>query len=73
MKGATVVTAAAVLASGVAAHENHRRAHRSLFDKRSRPDVEEICVPTCTTIYSTITGEPTRTYKPESQVWGFLS
>ena len=58
MKGVAVVAAAA-LASGVAAHDNHRRAHRSLFEKRGRPDTEEICVPQCTTIYSTIVGEPT--------------
>jgi exo-beta-1,3-glucanase (GH17 family) len=59
MKGVAVAAAAAVFASGVAAHDNHRRAHRAgLFDKRTRPDTAEICVPQCTTIYSTITGEP---------------
>ena len=65
MKGVAVAAAAAVFASGVAAHDNHRRAHRAgLFDKRTRPDTAEICVPQCTTIYSTITGEPARTCPP---------
>ena len=66
MKGVAVAAAAVVFASGVVAHDNHRRAHRvGLFDKRTRPDTAEICVPQCTTIYSTITGEPARTLNPE--------
>ncbi|KAK5652572.1 hypothetical protein OQA88_10333 [Cercophora sp. LCS_1] len=57
---ATAVAAAAVLAGGASAHRNnHRHAHQNLFE-RGRPHNEsEICVPSCTTIWKTITGEPT--------------
>ncbi|KAL6402926.1 putative beta-glucosidase btgE [Ilyonectria robusta] len=55
MKGTVAAAAVAVLASGAqAAYPHHRRAH-DLF-KRG----EESCVPGCTTIWTTIYGEPTR-------------
>ncbi|VBB72704.1 Putative Glycoside Hydrolase Family 17 [Podospora comata] len=57
MKAAVVAAAAAVLAGGASAH-SHRHAHKALFQKRSLNDTE-VCVPTCTTIYSTIYGEET--------------
>jgi len=61
MKSAIVAAAAAVLAEGVAAsHVHHRHAH-DMFKKRAYPTEGEVCVPGCTTIYTTITGEPTRT------------
>ncbi|KAK0618572.1 glycoside hydrolase superfamily [Bombardia bombarda] len=58
MKAAVVATAAAaVLAGGVSAHrDHHRQAHQGLFEKRAHNETET-CVPGCTTIYSTITGE----------------
>jgi len=60
MKAATVATAAAALVGGASAHGSHRQAHRALFEKRGYGETGEICVPECTTIYSTIYGEPTR-------------
>lgn len=63
MKSAIVAAAAVVLADGVyGGHVNHRHAH-DLFKKRSYPVEGETCVPGCTTIYSTITGEPTRMWR----------
>ncbi|KAK3695278.1 glycoside hydrolase [Podospora appendiculata] len=56
MKAASVAAAAAVLAGGVTAHRaNHRQAHQGLFEKRGHNE-SEICVPGCTTIWTTITG-----------------
>ena len=55
MKG-TIVAAAAILAGGASAHRlNHRHLHQPLFEKRVHNDTE-ICVPGCTTIWTTITG-----------------
>ncbi|KAK3994980.1 family 17 putative glycoside hydrolase [Cladorrhinum sp. PSN332] len=59
MKATVLAAAAAVLAGGASAH-NHRHAHRGLFEKRGGLKNEtDVCVPTCTTIYSTIYGEAT--------------
>jgi len=59
MKAAIVASAAAALAGGVSAHRNHHRhAHKDLFERRGYNE-GEVCVPGCTTIYSTITGEAT--------------
>ncbi|KAL2158543.1 hypothetical protein VTH06DRAFT_4310 [Thermothelomyces fergusii] len=56
MKAAVVAAAAAVLNGASAARlHGHRHAH-ALFQKRGDA---EVCTPGCTTIYSTITGEPT--------------
>ncbi|KAL2154175.1 hypothetical protein VTH82DRAFT_2851 [Thermothelomyces myriococcoides] len=56
-KAAVMAAAAAVLANGATARvHGHRHAH-ALFQKRS--DAGDVCTPSCTTIYSTITGEPT--------------
>jgi exo-beta-1,3-glucanase (GH17 family) len=55
MKGGLVAAVAAMATGASAAHVNHRRAHDSFFAKRHG----EVCVPECTTIYSTVTGEPT--------------
>ncbi|KAK3362766.1 glycoside hydrolase [Lasiosphaeria hispida] len=52
---AAVAAAAAVLAGGVSA-SNHRHAHQALFEKRGH-NASEVCVPGCTTIWKTITGE----------------
>jgi hypothetical protein len=58
MKATVVAAAAAVFAGGVsAAGRGHRHVHQALFEKKGLN--EDVCVPTCTTIYSTITGEPT--------------
>ena len=54
MKGGFAVAAVAALATGANA-VSHRHAH-GLFAKRGH----EVCVPSCTTIYTTITGEATR-------------
>ncbi|KAK4250834.1 glycoside hydrolase [Corynascus novoguineensis] len=61
MKAAVMAAAAAVLAGGVSANRvhGHRHAH-ALFQKRDAAN--DVCTPGCTTIYTTITGEPTRTY-----------
>jgi exo-beta-1,3-glucanase (GH17 family) len=65
MKATIVAAAAAVLAGGASAHSNHRHAHRALFEKRGGLKAErDVCVPTCTTIYSTIYGEPTWVQPP---------
>jgi exo-beta-1,3-glucanase (GH17 family) len=53
-----VATAAAALVGGASAHRNHRAAHNALFEKRGYP-AGETCIPGCTTIWKTITGEPT--------------
>ncbi|KAK1757504.1 glycoside hydrolase [Echria macrotheca] len=53
------VAVAAVLAAGASAHRNHHRhAHNDLFEKRGHNE-SEICVPGCTTVWSTITGAAT--------------
>ncbi|KXX76988.1 putative beta-glucosidase btgE [Madurella mycetomatis] len=59
MKAGVVAAAAAVFAGGVSAGRahGHRHAHQALFEKRGHAG--EVCVPSCTTIYSTITGEAT--------------
>jgi exo-beta-1,3-glucanase (GH17 family) len=63
MKGTVAAAAVAVLASGAqAAYPHHRRAH-DLF-KRG----EESCVPGCTTIWTTIYGEPTLVPNPPPAV-----
>lgn len=59
MKAAVVAAAAAILAGGVSAgRAHHRHAHLALFEKK---DMAEVCVPSCTTIYTTIYGEATST------------
>ncbi|KAK2592317.1 hypothetical protein QQS21_009975 [Conoideocrella luteorostrata] len=57
MKGGFAAVALAALASGVTA-AHHRHAHEALF-KKSLNQTNEICTPGCTTIWKTITGEPT--------------
>ncbi|KAK3394806.1 glycoside hydrolase [Podospora didyma] len=56
MKGALLAAAAAVLTGGASAAHDHRHAHQALFEKRGHNDTG-ICVPGCTTVYTTITGE----------------
>ncbi|KAK4242349.1 hypothetical protein C8A03DRAFT_29443 [Achaetomium macrosporum] len=56
MKAAVLATAAAMVGVSTAASHGHRHLHRALFEKK---DTEAVCTPGCTTIYSTITGEPT--------------
>jgi hypothetical protein len=55
MKSTTVAAAVAALAGSAAAH-GHRHG-RDIFVRRA--PTEEVCVPGCTTIWKTITGEPT--------------
>ena len=55
MKG-SVAAAAAALLTGASAHRVHRNAHE-VFHKRN----PEVCKPTCTTVTTTLTGEPTCT------------
>lgn len=57
MKGGLVAAALAALASGVTA-AHHRHAHEALF-KKGLNETNETCTPVCTTIWKTITGEPT--------------
>ncbi|POR35628.1 Putative beta-glucosidase btgE [Tolypocladium paradoxum] len=57
MKAGFAAAALAALAGGVrAAH--HRHGHDLLFAKRAN-EAGEVCVPACTTIWTTITGAPT--------------
>lgn len=59
MKGGFAAVALAALASGVSA-AHHRHAHEHLF-KKGLSESDSVCTPGCTTIWKTITGEPTRT------------
>lgn len=64
MKASFVAAAAAVLAGGAtASHVQHRQAHE-LFKAGKRANDTAVCVPGCTTIYSTITGSAGRTCNP---------
>lgn len=56
----TIVAAMAVMVSAVAGHSNHRHAH-DLFKKSGLAATGDVCIPSCTTIWTTITGEATRT------------
>lgn len=58
MKGGFAAAAVAALAFGVEA-SHHRHAHEHLF-KKGMNETGEMCTPGCTTIWKTITGEPTR-------------
>ena len=55
MKGGYAAAALAAMASGANAI-NHRHAHELFANKRG--DLAQTCG--CTTIYTTVTGEPTR-------------
>ncbi|GJN72963.1 hypothetical protein PLIIFM63780_007029 [Purpureocillium lilacinum] len=57
MKGVFAAAALAAMAGSVSA-AHHRHAHEALFAKRGN-DTADVCVPGCTTIWKTITGEPT--------------
>lgn len=53
-----MAAAAAAVVGGASAHVAHRQAHNDLFlAKRQNGTDLEICVPTCTTIYTTVTGD----------------
>lgn len=56
MKGSILAVAAATVTGVTAAA--HRHAHADLFKRGA--DQASVCVPGCTTIYTTIYGEPTR-------------
>lgn len=60
MKATIVAAAAAVLTGGVSAGHNHRHAHDLFKAVKRGYNESEVCVPGCTTIYTTVTGEPTR-------------
>ncbi|KAH8910813.1 glycoside hydrolase [Coniochaeta sp. PMI_546] len=61
MKAAFVAAAAAILTGGASAgHVQHRHAH-DLFKAGKRANDTSVCVPGCTTVYSTITGPAGRT------------
>ncbi|KAK3496638.1 glycoside hydrolase [Neurospora hispaniola] len=63
MKGILVAASAAILAGGASANRlHHRHLHQPLFEKRVHNE-SEICVPGCTTIWTTITG-PAGLYTP---------
>lgn len=65
MKAAFVAAAAAILTGGAAAsHVQHRHAH-DLFKAGKRANDTSVCVPGCTTVYSTITGPAGRTWNHE--------
>lgn len=63
MKGIFSAAALAALAGAANAH-NHRHAHDLFAAHKRNLATGEVCVPGCTTIWSTITGEPTRTLRP---------
>ncbi|KIE01845.1 beta-glucosidase, partial [Metarhizium majus ARSEF 297] len=70
MKGEFVAAALAALASGVSA-AHHRHAHEHLF-RKGLNDTAAVCTPGCTTIWKTMTGEPTlvapSTTKTQTQI-----
>ncbi|KAM0254816.1 hypothetical protein ACHAQJ_006415 [Trichoderma viride] len=57
MKGTFAAAAVAALAGAASASHGHRHAHELFAAKRHQTG--DVCVPGCTTIWSTITGEPT--------------
>jgi hypothetical protein len=61
MKGsvASAVAALAGVASAARVNHNHRRAHE-MFARGTGALAEESCIPKCTTIWTTIYGQPTR-------------
>ncbi|KAF0332728.1 putative beta-glucosidase [Colletotrichum sp. SAR11_59] len=63
MKGSIFAAAAAAI-GGVNAASHHRHAHGELFKRGAEASV---CVPGCTTIYTTIHGEPTLVPNPPSK------
>ncbi|KAL0939269.1 exo-beta-glucanase [Colletotrichum truncatum] len=63
MKGSIFAAAAAAI-SGATAASHHRHAHGELFKRGAEASV---CVPGCTTIYTTIYGEPTLVPNPPSK------
>ncbi|KAF6836854.1 beta-glucosidase btgE [Colletotrichum plurivorum] len=63
MKGSIFAAAAAVV-GGASAASHHRHAHGELFKRGAEASV---CVPGCTTIYTTIYGEPTLVPHPPSK------
>ncbi|KAJ0341170.1 hypothetical protein COL922a_002624 [Colletotrichum nupharicola] len=63
MKGSIFAAAAAAI-GGVSAASHHRHAHGELFKRGAEASV---CVPGCTTIYTTIHGEPTLVPNPPSK------
>ncbi|KAK7448240.1 hypothetical protein CaCOL14_002512 [Colletotrichum acutatum] len=63
MKGSILAVAAATVTGVTAAA--HRHAHADLFKRGA--DQASVCVPGCTTIYTTIYGEPTLVPNPPSK------
>jgi len=66
MKSGLLVVAAATIVAGVSA-EKHARHFHDIFHNLERalkvssaPSPQETCEATCTTVYTTITGEGTR-------------
>ncbi|KAL6906869.1 glycoside hydrolase family 17 protein [Trichoderma evansii] len=57
MKGTIAAAAVAAFAGAANASHGHRHAHELFAAKRAQTG--EVCVPGCTTIWSTVTGEPT--------------
>lgn len=73
---ATFFAATAAMAGAASAAANHRHAHQA-FAKRGHAastgfpvaPTGEMCMPGCTTIWKTITGEPTRKLPYCSACW----
>lgn len=63
MKGSVAAVAAIAGVASAAHGHHHRRAHQ-LFARGTGSYAEESCVPRCTTIWETVTGEPTRECPP---------
>lgn len=59
MKGGFAAAAIAAMASGANAVA-HRHAHAHQLFAKHATNQTEVCVPGCTTIWTTIIGEPTR-------------
>ncbi|EHK45534.1 glycoside hydrolase family 17 protein [Trichoderma atroviride IMI 206040] len=57
MKGTIAAAAVAAFAGAANASHGHRHAHELFAAKRAQTG--DVCVPGCTTIWSTVTGEPT--------------
>ena len=58
------MAAAALVGSVVGSVHNHRHGHNNLSEKRG--NASDVCVPSCSTVYYTITGEAGRMWPPLS-------
>lgn len=61
-----MAAAAALLTGGASAGRVHQRHAHDLFKAEKRGNDTGVCVPGCSTVYSTITGPAGRTLDPQA-------